>query len=234
MRVRDFPSVRDRLWLLAHDESRMRPLIDVRALDIGLTGAALADLLLNERIEIKRGYLYPYGRHREDVTDPIASDILAAITAGAGLWLPEVFRSARAETTVRPWSPFQRLYTRTVAELVAAGGLTAEQRFIRSTRYQAADPYLLPSVRAQFNRRLAFLNDPADPGVDSLCALAWALNLHSGGLIMPFSSSEAETILAGVVKQIPVRAQPPSPLAMLPELADGVRHAVGDLATAPF
>jgi hypothetical protein len=233
MRVRDFPSVRDRLWLLAHDESGMRPLIDVRALDIGLTGAVLADLLLSEHIEIRQGRLYPYGRHREDVTDPIASDILAAITAGAGLWLPEVFRSARAETAAGPWSPFQRLYTRTLAELVAAGGLTAEQRLLRSTRYQAADPYLMSSVRAQFNRRLAFLNDPANPAVDSLCALAWALNLHSG-LHMPFNSSEADDILAGIVKQISVRARPPSPLAMLPELAEGVRHAVGDLATAPF
>jgi hypothetical protein len=234
MRVRDFPSVRDRLWLLAHEDDRMRLLIDVRALNIGLTGAVLADLLLSAHIEIRQGCIFPHGRHREDdVTDPVTSDILAAIRAGAGLPLLEVFRSSRTDTNAGPWKPFQRLYDRTVAELVAAGGLRAEGRFLRGTRYQPADPYLLSSVRAQFNRRLAFLNDPADPGVDCLCALAQALNLHRG-LAMPFNSNEADAILTRIVAQIPARARPGSPLARLPDLADGVRHAIGDLATAPF
>lgn len=233
MRVRDFPSVRDRLWLLAHEESGLHPLIDVRALDIGLTGAALADLLLSEHIEIRRGFLYPYGRHHEEVTDPIASGILGAIHAGAGLGLPEVFRSARAEPSSGPWRAFQQVYARTVAELVASGGLLTERRVLRGTRYLPADPQLLSSVRAQFNRRLAFLHDSPDPAMDSLCALVWALNLHSG-LRMPFNTSEADEILTSIVNQIPLRARPPSPLAMLPELAEGVRHAVGDLATAPF
>ena len=235
MRVFDFPSVRERLWLLAHeDDNGLRPLVDVRAMDIGLTGAAIADLLLSDHIEVREGYLYPHGRHREDITDPIASDILAVITAGGPpLWLPEVFRSARAETSAGAWRPFQRLYARTVRELVASGGLLAQQRLLRSARYLPADSALLSSVRAQFNRRLAFFHDPADPSVDSLCALAWALNLHSG-LAMPYSTGEADEILIKIVSEIPARVREGSPLVSLPELAAGVRYAVGDLATAAF
>jgi hypothetical protein len=234
MRADDFPSVRDRLWLLAHDEDNgLRPLIDVRALDIGLVGATLADLLLGEHIQIRQGCLYPHARHREAVLDPIATGILSGITVGPGLRLTDVFRSARAETSAQVLNPFQRVYERTVAALVSCGALLAERRVLRSTRYRPADPHLLSSVRAQFTRRLAFPHDPPDPAVDSLCALAWVLNLHSA-LLTPFSTSEADTILAGIVAQILARARRDSPLTVLPDLAQGVRLAVGDLATAPF
>jgi len=52
-------SVRERLWLLAHDEyNDMRPRINVRALDIGLAAATLVDLLLWEHIKVAGGLIY--------------------------------------------------------------------------------------------------------------------------------------------------------------------------------
>jgi hypothetical protein len=72
-----------------------------------------------------------------------------------------------------------------------------------------------------------------DPVADCLCALVLALNLHSV-LVLPFSTSEAEQILAEITGGIPARAGRGTPLSIVPQLVQIVRNAVGDLATAPF
>lgn len=43
MAIRQLTSMRKQLWLLAHDHRDLRPLIDVRALAIGLAAAVLTE-----------------------------------------------------------------------------------------------------------------------------------------------------------------------------------------------
>ncbi len=51
MAVRQLTSMREQLWLLAHDHRDLRPLIDVRALAIGLAAAVLTDLASRPSVE---------------------------------------------------------------------------------------------------------------------------------------------------------------------------------------
>lgn len=73
----------------------------------------------------------------------------------------------------------------------------------------------------------------ADLAADSPCALIWALKLHRM-LLMSYSAGEAEAILLGITERSPARVGTGTPAAVIPQLARGVRRAVGDLATATF
>jgi hypothetical protein len=228
-------SVRERLWLLAHDEyTDMRPRINVRALDIGLAAAALVDLLLWDRITVDGGLIYFNADNRGAVGDPIARDILRAIAAGPAPRLAEVLHEARAELLGGVPSPFQDLYQHTRAVLVAGGYLSEQRRRLRGTRYTLSDSTLIFSIRGQLNYVLALYPRGASSlASDCLIALIWALELHSR-LPMPYSTGEAEPILNGITWDIPRHAGKESPLTVVPHLATLVRHTVGDLATSAF
>ncbi|MEV4638531.1 GPP34 family phosphoprotein [Actinoplanes sp. NPDC049548] len=219
--IYDLPSVRDQLWLLAHDETRdLRPRLDVRALSVGLTGATVVDLLLQNRVHLQAGRLRLHGYHPSPVADPIAASILLTVRDQHEPRLADVLRNPT------------HLYDRTVAALIAAGTLVEHRRILRGSRYRLAEDALATWVRSQFTRRL-YRSDIRDGALDALCALVWALNLHSA-LLLPYSTAEADDILRTITEQIPVRAGTVSHLAVIPHLAGLVRHAIGDLATAPF
>ena len=228
-------SVRERLWLLAHDEyNDLRPRINVRALDIGLAAAALVDLLLWDRIKIAGGLVYVNLDNRGTLGDPIARDVLRVIFQGPAPRLAEVLHEARAELLGGAPSPFQDLYQHTRAVLVAGGYLSEQRRLLWGTRYTLADSTLIFSIRGQVNHALVvYPREASSLANDCLIALVWALELHSR-LPMPYSTSEAEPILNAITGAIPRHAGEESPVTVVPHLMQLVRHAVGDLATAAF
>ncbi len=233
--VQEITGVRERLWLLAHDDQRdMRPHVDTRALGIGLVAAALSDLLRHTLITVRQGVIYPApGRVDSLGGDPIASGILTAIRDDGTSRLADVLRGARADTAGTTFNPYLRVYERTQAALVATGTLVEHRRTLRPTQYLLADPHIAAWHRSQFNTRLVHHTGGADLATDSLCALIWALNLHRM-LLMPYPPGEAQGILLDITERIPARAGPDTPAAVIPQLARSVRRAVGDLATATF
>lgn len=234
MKAELLTGVRDRLWLLAHDDERdMRPYVDVRALNIGLVAATLTDLLLDELIEIREGLIHPTAGSTDPPLDLIAYGILTTIRDDGTAGLADVMRGARADTSGSRFNPYLRLYQRTRADLVTIGILTDHRRALRPAQYRLADPYTTARLRGLFNYRLVYHRGEADLATDSLYALIWALNLHRA-LTMPYPSSEADPILYDITERIPARAGPTSPLSAVPQLAFGVRRAVGDLATSAF
>lgn len=233
-------SVREQLWLLAHDDDRgLSPLIDRRAIGIGLAGATLIDLMLSDSITIDDGYVYPHqqeptraARHaagsrsptRESppgTANPLTASVLHMIRDLHAVRITDVLRD-----------PGLRLYERTFAALIAAGIVIEHRRTLRSTRYRLDDPATSGWVRSQFTRRL-YRPVTATAALDGLCALIWALNLHSR-LVLPYSTAEADTLLHTIVDELPARAGPDAPAIAIANLAIAVRHAVGDLATSAF
>jgi hypothetical protein len=233
MAVRQLTSMREQLWLLAHDHRDLRPLIDVRALAIGLAAAVLTDLMLHDRISVQDEGIY-LDEEPGPADDPITADILAALNITPAPSLHDMLQAARPDLPEDPRNPFQRLHERTVAAMVAADLLVEQRRTFRSTRYELVDPSLASWTRGQFNRRLVYSAAPADDfSTDVLCALAWALNLHHK-LLMPFNAAEASPILLDITDRIPKRVGDGSPLNVMPHLARTIRHTIGDLATAAF
>ncbi len=218
---RALAGVRERLWVLAHDEKReMRPLIDVRALSIGLTAATITDLLLQHRVTVQHGRVHVTGRDPKPAEDPVADSVLRFVQDQHRPFVRDMLRD-----------PGLRLYQRTQAALIAAGVLIEERRRFRSPRL-ILDNATATWIRGEMTRRF-FRTEPVDLVTDSLCALTWALNLHRT-LVLAYDPAEADTILRAITEDIPVRAGPGSRLAAVPYLANGVREAVGDLATAAF
>lgn len=227
-------SVREQLWLLGHDDyDDLRPVIDKRALGIGLAAAALVDLLLLDLIEVKHGLIYRTSDALGLAQDPIGNYILSSLGRGPAPRLVEVLYEARAEPLGNP-TPFQRLYQRTRGGLVTAGHLREQPRRIFPNLYHLNDSALISQTRQDFSHRLAMYHrGEADLAIDSLVALVWAMNLHHR-LPMAYSPSEAEPILLTITEQISGRAGTGSPLTVMPELAHLVRSTIGDLATAAF
>ena len=232
----DATGVRERLWLLAHDDAYptdIRTQIDVRALGIGLVAAALADLLAHNLIQIRGGMIYPLAGGMEPTSDLIAAGILAAIREDGASRLTDVLRGARADISGVRLNPYVGVYQRTRAALVATGVLIEHRRTLRPTRYRLADRHTIARHRNHFNSRLVRQHIDSDSGTDCLCAFVWALNIHRA-LLMPYPPGEADAILLDITERIPARAGPQHPLTVVPQLARSVRYAVGDLATAAF
>lgn len=231
MTVRDFSRVRDQLWLLAHDDRDLHPHVDTRALDIGLAAAVLADLLLHRLITVRAGQVAlvpgPVGPSSDD---PIAASVLTAIGNFGTVRVADILRCARGRSRNNPYSG---LYLRTRAVLVTCGVLEEHRRPLRSTHYELFDPTLIEGYRDGFVRRLVHHRDDADPALDCVCAVIWALNIHRM-LFMPYSADEAEQILRDIVGRISTASGPRKAPAAIPGLAQSVRRAVGDLATAAF
>ncbi|GIE93879.1 GPP34 family phosphoprotein [Paractinoplanes rishiriensis] len=227
--------VRDQLWLLAHDEryTPLRLMIDVRALNIGLVAATLTDLLLADRIHIAAGRIYITDESRELVPDPVGAAIQIAIGAAHAPLLTSVLRGARADWYGDEPNPYQEVYQRTRAVLIAAGHLREERRRLRSSCYHLRNQELISTIRGRLNHRLVYLDRPADATTDCLCALILSLRLH-GSLMTPYDAAEIEHILSGITNSIPLRAGKESPLLAVPDLAQAVSDTIGDLATAPF
>ncbi|GIM97956.1 hypothetical protein Ato02nite_097490 [Paractinoplanes toevensis] len=229
-------TLRERLWLLAHDDrGDLQPLLHPGALEIGLMAAVLVDLLLGSWIVVDGGRLHQQQTGRRGAAahlDPITAGTWRAIGDDTPR-LSDVLRAARADLPTDQHHPYVRLYQRTQAALVAAGVVVEHRRVLRSSRYQLADPAGLSWNKSELNHRLVYYERPASPAIDCLCALVGALNLHTM-LVTPYATSDAGKILRQITRAIPANAGPASPLAVVPHLADCMRTAVGDLATAVF
>ena len=141
MAVRQLTGMREQLWLLAHDHRDLSPLIDVRALAIGLAAAVLTDLVQQRRITIQ-GDIIQLADEPGPADDPITADILAALHVTPAPSLRDVLHAARPDLPEDPRNPFQRLHKRTVAAMVAADILVEQRRTFRATRYDLVDPSL--------------------------------------------------------------------------------------------
>ncbi|WP_067504521.1 GPP34 family phosphoprotein [Actinoplanes sp. TFC3] len=229
-------TLRERLWLLAHDDrTDLQLLLPVGSLSIGLMAATLTDLLLTERITLDEGYLYPTragNRQTPADLDPVTAGVLHAITIDQPR-LAELLRAASADLAAGEHHPYVRLYQRTQAALVAAGLVVEHRRTLRPSRYRLADPSALSWNKGQLNHRLVYHYRTGDPAIDSLCALVAALNLQAV-LVTPYSSTEAAQVLRQIVHDLGEHAPTGSPLTAVPQLVTAVREAVGDLATAIF
>lgn len=217
----DVDSLRDQIWLLGHDETRdLQPRIDARALGVGLAGATVADLLIEGHLVIQEGCVSPQGRGRP--ADPVAAAVLEMIRERPEApLLTDVLRA-----------PIARFSERVHALLIANGIVYEERRTLRGARYRLVNDDAATWIRHDFVRRL-YRNDLPDAAVDTLCALVWALKLHHT-LVLPYPTSEADDILRAITDEIPVRAGPTSRYFAIPQIAFGIRHAIGDLATAVF
>jgi Golgi phosphoprotein 3 (GPP34) len=229
-------SLRERLWLLAHDDryAPLRPLVDVRGINVSLAAATLIDLLIADRIRIAAGAVYVARRHPEPLADPASAAVLAGIDSEQPPLLADLLLAAAADRSadLLP-NPFRGGYEHTRTALIVAGQLRQERRRFRSPCYHLVDPQLIESIRQRFNRRLVFHREDADADTDCFCALVLALRLHHG-LSLPYQPAEAEQILWAITDDIPRRAGHDAPLAAVPHLVHSVHNVIGDLATAPF
>ena len=228
-------TVRERLWLLAHDDRRdLEPRLHSSVLEIGLIAATLVDLLLADRIVVAGGYVYRgapgHRRTAPAVLDPITAGVLESVTEETPR-LTDMLRAGNADPPAGEHHPYVRLYQRTHAALVAAGIIVEQRRKLRASRFQLADPAGLAWNKRQISHRLVCHDRPGGTTIDGLCALVGALNLHTT-LVTPYEPHEAGQILHTITQQIPARPGPTSPLAVIPHLPDRVRDAVGGLAAA--
>jgi Golgi phosphoprotein 3 (GPP34) len=230
-------SVRQRLWLLGHDDRHdLERLVDGRALQIGLMAATLIDLMLGGHIYLDSGWVCRDYRPGEARTtpDPIAAAVRYQITAEHGVPVIDLLRSASADPDEPQPHLYARLYERTVAELVDAGILLERQRTFRRAGYLAADQDDLRAHSGLLKNRLVFYpSERNDLSIDCLCALAWALGLHAT-LVAAHDHARTECILRGITEGLAAVERPYSVVAAVPYLADCVRGLVGDLASVPF
>jgi len=213
----DPPSVRERLFLIAHDEDKnFRPRLHLPALGIGLAGAAVIDLLIANRVRITDGRadLTDYFDH-STTGDPVTDHVLRAVRA----------------LTPRPPLPAlltllgPDLYERTLGQLVAAGVLLRAGRRLRAV-YRPADIATLVRIRGKVRYRL---NGDQDNNVvtDALCAVVSALQLHDC-LLFFLSTGEIEALMRPVIQRIPKLAADQASLAAIPDVAVAVQHAAAD------
>ncbi|MBP2324109.1 hypothetical protein JOF56_004494 [Kibdelosporangium banguiense] len=166
MRLGDL-SLCECLYFLGHDPFSGRPRIRRDILDIGLSGAALGDLLFDERITLDHGTVVLVSRYATG--DAIADRTLAHIMGetdqhGIRDWV-EHLRSGTYDTVVE---------NLTVRELVTP----KEKRgmFKLSLHYQPSDLRAASAPRAIL--RTAMLgNADCDVPTATLALLAWAIGL---------------------------------------------------------
>jgi hypothetical protein len=198
--------------------------------------ATLIDLMLGGHLYLDSGWAYRDYRPGEarSVPDPIAAAVLHQITAEPGVPVGDILRSASADLGDRQPHPYTRLYQRTLAELVAADIVVEQQRTFRRVRYVAADESDLAAHSGLLKHRVVYHHrDRDDPRTDCLCALAWALGVHTG-LVTTYDPARTEKVLRGITDGFADVSHPYAVLTAVPYLAGCVHDAVGDLATAPF
>jgi hypothetical protein len=218
-------TVREHLFLLAHDEDKkLRPLIHPSTLGVGLAGAGIIDLLIDDRIHIDHGRAYVTNLYNRTRTgDPITDDVLTIVHA------------------VQPAPPLPRLlrdlagglYERTQAGLVAAGVLIRVERRLRS-HYALTQPMATVSIRAAVRSRLDGKTYQSVDYliVDALCALISALGLQHS--LMAFSTArEINEQLQQITARI-ANLSHGGPTGAIPLVSAMVREAVGDDATAVY
>lgn len=195
-------SVRDSVFLLAHDEDRgFRRRLHPMSLNFALSAAVLCDLVLVESVVVSEDGVV------EPVRSPVGVDALSAGYWSAiegPMWLREALFRGAADVTPR----LQALLTTT-------GTLQAHRDWLGRIRHTLARPDL--AVSARLPARNAVIGDYTAIGV-VLCVLVRALGLHDALLILDRAQLDA---VLGTIEQL-VREQAAEPLTMIPVIADGL------------
>lgn len=220
-------TVRDRLFLLAHDEDHhLTPHIRPELLDFGLAGATLTDLLLGGWITVHDGAVRLTGRIG------LPGDIIAdrtlqhLITRSAPLPVRDVLHE------IRP-----TMYTRTQAALIAAGTIRRRQRRFRRPGHQLTDPRAVGVPRAAVRSLvIATANRNTidhQASTDALAALVNATSLYPP-LYLDLTDTEIRGLLNLNTRGIPARARPGAPAQAIPFIAGCVEDAVAEHAVAVY
>lgn len=219
-------SVREQLFLLAHDEYReFRPRIHMSALGIGLAGANLIDLIYLYRVGVAGTRAVIADLYDTTLTgDPVQDHVLT------------IMRQVRPTPSMRDLliGLGPEMYDRTLGGLLAAGVVVPTRRWMRSG-HQAADLGRLAAIRGSIRYRANGQKARAF-ATDALCVLVSALDLHSC-LVFDLTDREVDVLLQRVIAEIPVlasRTEQTAPLAAVPEVGLAVRDAVAELANAVY
>jgi hypothetical protein len=160
----------DEYFLVGHDQYSGKPQIDDAALDTGLAGAVLGEMVLASRIGVDEDTMIQVRDHRpygDRVTDAALAEVL----------------KQDQPHSARSWVEYLRGHVRTMvaARLVLRG--LVQQQLTRQRRFPAVDPVTASAPQA----RLRFMLDrpgTADEQTSALGALTLATGLDyvvSGG-----------------------------------------------------
>ncbi|ONI70641.1 hypothetical protein ALI144C_49400 [Actinosynnema sp. ALI-1.44] len=184
MRLGDL-SLCEALFFLGHDPFSGRARIRRGVLELGLSAAALADLLFDERITLDHGTVVLISR--VTTGEPIADRTLAGIM------------SEQSPHGVRDWVEHiaETIYdivveTLTVRELVSV----TEKRgmFRHSLHYQPTDLRIASAPRAAI-RAAMIENDRCAPPVATLALIAWSIGIDDIGEPETSRKHSAEWVL---------------------------------------
>lgn len=220
-------TVRDRLFLLAHDEDHdLAPHVRPELLDFGLAGATLIDLLLGGWIEVYDGTI------RLTDTTGLPGDVIADQTLQHLITRerPPPVRDVLYEN-----SP--TMYARTRATLIADGTIRRHRRRFRSPVHRLSDPRAAGVARAvvrdvvlttaQRKRRTP------QAGTDALAALVNAVHLYPQ-LYLGMRDAQIRSLLNLNTRAITIRAPSGAPARAIPFIAGCVEDAVAEHAVAVF
>ncbi|WP_432833158.1 GOLPH3/VPS74 family protein [Dactylosporangium sp. CA-092794] len=157
----------DDFFLIAHDDRTGRSRLSQRAVELGLAGAMLGELILEQRIMIEGARLRVIGH--EPPPDPLAHTNLATMIAE-----PQ-------HREVRTWLLFLgQTAVDAVGQRLARAGLVEQARvrrlLVSSTRWLAVDMNL-PAGRVERLRRLLTVGEPMRVADTTLAGLTDATGL---------------------------------------------------------
>ena len=158
----------DELYLVCHDYDSGAPRVHVGALGIGLAGATLIDLLLNQQVALRDG--------RVSILEPQVRGDVIADAALSGL--RQGPRMPAVSVWLRQFAGSGGLYERVRAQLVARGLLRRQRRRMREDRYPPVDTTW--TIRAQARlRSVLYGHEAADHQAAALAGLVDALGAPS-------------------------------------------------------
>lgn len=163
-------ALQDDLFLHAHDES-FKMLVHRTTLEIGLTGAALLQLWLAERIDLIEGLVVV--RYSQRTGDPLCDRILEAILS---------LDNAHAPRTWVGWlneGAYERVRDRLVDLGVVAQVATRRMGLVAKSRYKVADKGLVVRLHGRTRYTVLGFEQP-DVYTAALCALIGVLRLEGG------------------------------------------------------
>jgi hypothetical protein len=214
-------TVRDRLFLIAHDEERgLSPHVRPELLDFGLAGAVLIDLLLARCVSVQRERVL-IGRWRGYTGDVITDSTMQnLITRGASVPVRDfIFETAPT------------MYLRVQGILVAGGVLRPHRRWLRAVGYRSSDQGSSVIARATV-RDLVLAAAHQRPihhraGSDALAALVRALRLYAP-LALELPDSQIRALLDENTIGIRNRAKPDTPAYAVPYVAGCLEDVISE------
>ncbi|MBN1173609.1 MAG: GPP34 family phosphoprotein [Micromonosporaceae bacterium] len=219
-------SVRDRLFLLAHDDFRgFRPYLHQPTLAVGLAGAALVDLMMAERIHLHGQHALisdPYDTR--PAPDPIGDHTLATIRP------PYDPRTGMPQLKDLILALASDMYQRTQGLLVAAGVLTRVRRRLGRVHHQPTDPAIVTRIRGGPRTAVQGTAETSTIQIDALCALLRVLHLHD--TLYLGTTQETEARLRHITARL--RRNAHGHAAGIPAVIEAVDAGVGDLTVATY